>query len=111
MFARARGDDEHTPRRYNSNFEQLIGLANIWVRYLLWPCEKWSLLIFDADDPFRVVKANKDELPFNWDISCTDSNKIWNRDGPQSFSVAVRTGRYLYRLPCAHVHLGNGASW
>ncbi|PBK86907.1 hypothetical protein ARMGADRAFT_1123373 [Armillaria gallica] len=40
MLARARGDDKDTPRRYNSNFEQLIGLMNTWVRYLLWPCEK-----------------------------------------------------------------------
>ncbi|KAK0460100.1 uncharacterized protein EV420DRAFT_1641436 [Desarmillaria tabescens] len=50
MLAHAIGgndDNEHTPRRYvacaiatagqDNNFEQLIDLANTWVRYLFWP--------------------------------------------------------------------------
>lgn len=44
----AREDDSQTPRRYvacaiatagqDSGIEQLIELANTWVRYLFWPC-------------------------------------------------------------------------
>ncbi|KAK0201470.1 hypothetical protein DFS33DRAFT_1489387 [Desarmillaria ectypa] len=50
MLANATGDNDdnsHTPRRYvacaittaghDNNFEQLIELANTWVRYLFWP--------------------------------------------------------------------------
>ncbi|KAK0460091.1 uncharacterized protein EV420DRAFT_1641427 [Desarmillaria tabescens] len=74
MLAHAAGDNndnEHTPRRYvacaiatagqdENKFEQLINLANTWVRYLFWPFKANKTDLHSASTP---TLDSEDERP------------------------------------------------
>ncbi|KAK0460058.1 uncharacterized protein EV420DRAFT_1763021 [Desarmillaria tabescens] len=98
MLAHAAGasdDDKQTPRRYvacaiatagqDNNFEQLIELANTWVRYLLWPfkANKGDLRDLHSASEITPTLTETETLDFEDGLSRLESFKdaVKGRDG------------------------------